>query len=228
MNYFTLPLSTYFRSTFTIALAVHFLSACGGGGGNVPCQGTLQGLNDSCGQNSISISGTIQISENSFIDSDVNDSSNPYQSNNSFALAQTLSNPATLGGHVNVALQGNSTGQTYISGDTSDFYEVALRENQKIFLSIADNRDADQQNDSNPNDLNLYLYNLSHTEVDNSLGSGFTESVTAITEGIYFVEVRVASGSANYLLSISSTINSGLTNPAALQHFESDRLSTYD
>ncbi|MBV1880318.1 MAG: S8 family peptidase [Pseudomonadales bacterium] len=223
MNYFYLSLRPLRRHCFSITLLTFLLAACGGS--QSECEGTLQGLNDSCGHDSITISGTIQVSDNSALDSDINDSNDPYQLNDDFSQAQTLSSPISLGGHVNIALQGNSTGQTYISGDISDFYEISLRANQQLVLTIADTRDSDdpnQSSDISPNDIDLYLYNRSQTEVDDSLNTGFTESVTAPTEGIYFVEVRINTGASNYLL---SSAQSSVTNQST---FKSNRLSTYD
>ena len=209
------PTKRLIQTTTLMASALILLSACGGG------------TNVSTG--TINISGTIQISEYTTIDSDTNDPIDRYESNDSFSLSQTISNLTIVGGHLNRPLQGSTEGSTYNDGDTVDFYELTLRENQQLTLSIADNRDPEEQDHINPNDIDLYLYDNNQMEVDNSLGDGFIETVAASTEGVYFLEVRITSGSAAYLLNTSSSSNtSSIQTNGYFAKQNSLKLSTFD
>ncbi|NOX43967.1 MAG: hypothetical protein GXP19_09585 [Gammaproteobacteria bacterium] len=114
------------------------LSGCGGGGSPAPPP------NDT----TKSLSGTITSAAGSAIDSDNNDPNASYASNDTPALAQSIANPITLGGYVNVADTG-SAGPSFARGDRSDFFRISLSANQSITVNIAD---------FDTGDLDLFLY----------------------------------------------------------------------
>ncbi|MFC3152366.1 S8 family serine peptidase [Litoribrevibacter euphylliae] len=138
------------------------------------------------------ISGTITAPQTSVADSDTADP-NMNVSNNSFAIAQLLPTPAIVGGFVNE-----------FSTDSTDFYRIELSANQTINLTTY----RYQNNvDTNP-DLDLYLYDENQNAVDSAVSQDASESLTVAQDGIYYLEVRAYSNSANYLLNIGgSTIN---------------------
>lgn len=138
------------------------------------------------------ISGTITAPQTSVADSDTADP-NMNVSNNSFAIAQLLPTPAIVGGFVNE-----------FSTDSTDFYRIELSANQTINLTTY----RFQNNvDTNP-DLDLYLYDENQNVVDSAVSLDASESLTVTQDGIYYLEVRAYSNSANYLLNIGgSTIN---------------------
>lgn len=144
------------------------------------------------------VCGRIAAPEAAMIDSDVNDPSASYASNDDPTRAQRVPNPVTIGGYVNVAGSGVA-GRSRASGDTSDFYRADFVAGQNILLHVAQARDAD---------LDLYLYDESGTLVDASLGLGAVETLTIPTTGKYWVEVYACSiadnctinGGSNYLL----------------------------
>jgi serine protease len=149
---------------------------------------------------SYTISGSIFVSANTAVDSDVNDLNAPYIPNDSFDTAQVISSPVALGGYVNVAGTGED-GRSYADGDRSDFFRVALSANQTIILYIADDMAA--------TDLNLYLYPGDNPDINNpldaSVGTDVIESLFVSTAGDYFVEVYSDSGASNYTLTIGQS-----------------------
>ena len=143
------------------------------------------------------VSGNISVSANTAADSDVNDLSSPYQSNDSFETAQIISNPVTLGGYVNTAGTGAS-GRSYSIGDESDFFKAFLLVNQTITLYIADLDAAD---------LDLYVYYNDEILFDSSVGTNVSESLTVLAEGDYYIEVYSYSGASNYTLIIGHSVS---------------------
>ena len=139
--------------------------------------------------------GTMSATLASVIDSDVNDSNAAYNANNSDSTAQSLPNPVIVGGYLNIAQTGPN-GDSYLSGDTSDFFHIALISGQTITVTIADASAAD---------LDLMLYH-DDGSVDPSnpdflsSGSGINETLTVTTSGDYFIEVAAISGFSNYTL----------------------------
>ena len=168
-----------------ILLLSYLLGCSSGGGGNTE---------------TYSVSGTILAANNSAIDSDVNDTLTTPVSNDTFETAQGLPNPVILGGYVNETGTG-AEGHFYdadddsVVGDLQDYYSVSLTDSQNIMLTIADDADID-----------LYLYDNTQTEVDSSVGTNATESVTPPASGDYFIEVRAYSDASNYILVIGQPI----------------------
>ena len=87
-------------------------------------------------QSDHTLEGTIIATNNSMIDSDVNDPLAPYASNDTMDNAQSVPNPVVLGGYVNTARSGYS-GRSYTRGDIEDYFRVSLTNNQSINLFIA-------------------------------------------------------------------------------------------
>lgn len=142
------------------------------------------------------LSGTISILSSSAIDVDVNDRLTIGGDNNSFANAQNLPLPVTLGGFVNVPNSGADTGNLFASGDPGDFYQLDFSGNETILLTIAE---------SNA-DLDIRLYDASQTLVDSGLGTGRTEVVQVTAPGSYFIEVYSVSGASNYILNVGQDL----------------------
>ncbi|GLQ33493.1 S8 family serine peptidase [Litoribrevibacter albus] len=135
-----------------------------------------------------SISGTISAPQTSVADSDTADP-NMNTSNNNFATAQLLPTPTNVGGYVNADSNVGST-------DISDFYRIELSANETINLTTYEYQNNENQNP----DLDLYLYDENENGVDSALGNEASESLTVTQSGTYYIEVRAASNSANYLL----------------------------
>lgn len=85
-----------------------------------------------------SISGVISVAASTAVDSDVNDPEAPFQSNNTPATAQPISNPVTLGGYVNQPGAGDAGRSQAFPGDISDFYRVVLVAGETITLLVAE------------------------------------------------------------------------------------------
>ncbi len=155
------------------------------------------------------LSGTISAALASVIDSDVNDPNTAYKSNNNNSSAQSLPNPVVVGGYLNVAQTG-ANGNSYLSGDTSDYFHISLIAGQSINVTIGDVTTADL-------DLMLY-YDDDNIDPNNpdylSSGNGTVESLTASTSGDYFIEVTAVAGYSNYTLTVgqptASIVSGGL------------------
>ncbi len=171
------------------ALILVFLFACNKGG-RYDDDGDDNGQNPPPG---FSLSGTIGVADNTFVDLDTNDEGATTVDNDNFGQAQELTVPAVLGGYVNRRGQG-ATGNSFDSGDPSDFYRVTCTRGQTIFLSFSE--DAASQ-------IHLFLYDDARRLVDTARGAGNSQSLTIDAAGTYFLEVFAETGAANYSLSIN-------------------------
>jgi len=155
-------------------------SGGGGGGGG--------------GGNQYSVSGTISAADNSAIDSDVNDPNVTPEFNDTFDDAQELPNPVILGGYVNetgTGEEGNfyDADDSSVAGDLKDYYSVSLTENQSITLYISDGANID-----------LFLYDATETEIDQSAGTESIETVSPDETGSHYIEVRAIDDASSYIL----------------------------
>ncbi len=135
-----------------------------------------------------SISGTVTSAEHMVTDSDVNDPSAAYATNNSFAAAQEISAPVTVSGFVNVDNTGNiQNGDRFaVNGDKNDFFLVTLTTGMYVSLYMPEN--------SGQSGLNLYLYDEGQNLVDAALFSqGVVGSLTVSSDGTYYVRVEAVS-----------------------------------
>jgi len=143
-----------------------------------------------------SVSGTIQVNENTAIDSDLNDPNFNSRSNDSFNEAQLIANPVNLGGYVNKKYSG-SEGESYYTGDEYDYFSVSMSGDETITLYIADTDNAD---------LDLYLYDSSGTSI-RSEGPSSMESVSPWSADYYNIVVFAYDGASNYNLIINASGN---------------------
>jgi hypothetical protein len=118
------------------------LVACGGGGGSsttpAPAPGTSDQISNpdpgGTAPNSYTIKGSITTAESTTLDRDTNDPQQlGYASNDTPALAQTITNPTLVVGHMGKKGEG-PTGPNYTNGDTEDFFKVNLQAGQVIEL----------------------------------------------------------------------------------------------
>lgn len=168
--------------------ALLLINGCDGGGSS----------SDSTVPSTFTVSGRIRTPTTVIIDSDVNDPSAPYVSNDHFNLPQSLPNPVTVGGYVNVAGSG-APGLSWLSGDEFDFFLLPVASGQTVNLFIAEDPVAN---------LNLFLYDNSQSPVASSENLSGTESITILTDGKYFIEVRAVRGASNYNLTIGQRTGS--------------------
>lgn len=158
------------------------LVACGGGGGSQPEPPPPK----------YSLSGQVTALSGMAFDQDVNDPSAPYASNDSFANAQFLPSPFSLGGYVNVAGAGQP-GRSQLSGDIVDHYRLRLVRDQVVTLKTID---------STQGELLLRLYDVNDTarKIAEFIGNAASKTVIAPYSGEYFLEVGVVSGASRYTL----------------------------
>ena len=160
------------------------------------------------------VSGEIQVSPSTTVDSDVNDPKAPYSPNDTIAQNQPIPMPGIAGGYVNNAGAG-PVGRSSASGDLVDFYSASLPGGAMITLYIA-------EDDGAVHDLDLFLVNAQNTGtiVDSSMGTERVESVTAPEDGNYYISVQVAPDATetatNYLLTTSLVANGSARYPLRL------------
>jgi serine protease len=180
---------------YLAVLLLFVVTACSHGGSNDSNSNTATDNTASS-----DLSGTIAATASSATDSDTNDIYATAIPNDTFAEAQVIANPVTLGGYVNQRDSGPD-GRSFAGGDVKDFFKADLIKGQTVSLLIADTAGGD-------NDLDLFLYDDSQTLVDSSVStSASTETVTVpttATTGRFYIEVRAVSGASAYVLSIGA------------------------
>ena len=156
-----------------------------------------------CENNGETLSGRIAVPPGVAINSS-NDPNDDYGSNESFESPIILPNPITVGGYVNQPRYGspgqlnNFRTELGRNGNPNDYYEVQLKKDDVITLAIG-------ESDTRANNLDLYLYDSSRKQVDESLGDGAYEMVgPAPSDGTYYVKVSAKSGASNYILTIGA------------------------
>jgi len=147
--------------------------------------------------NTVILSGSISIAAGSGIDDDVNDPNASYRSNDSLADAQTISNPTTLGGYVNLPGFGR-TGRSFASGDSDDYYLVHLFANQSVTITTADF-------DPASNRIALFLLDQNGNVVSHTEGDRQTNVVNVNADGIYYLRVFALAGASSYVLTLGLT-----------------------
>ncbi len=143
------------------------------------------------------VSGTITAAGGSVADRDVNDPNAPFAANDDMATAQSIVNPATVGGYVNQPGTG-APGRSQAVGDTDDVYRVTLAAGQVLTLTIGD---------ATAGDLDLFLVDQGGTLVASSEGTGVTETIAVTSAGTYFVDVYAFGGASTYILTIGQSVN---------------------
>ena len=147
-----------------------------------------------------SLSGTISAAGGTTVDSDVNDPNTQSISNNLPFSAQSIPNPITIGGYVNVAGAGEP-GPLQVAGDVSDFYRISLVTGQSITLFVADPAIGDPD---------LYLWDAAGVNIlDASVNVGVVESLIAPATGEFLVEAFAFGGASNYVMVIGQTQTAG-------------------
>src|SRR3989344_3731664 len=180
---------------------VIFLAACksGGGGGSSAASSAPPPP-----PASVSVSGTLSVPSFNAADSDVNDIQASYAPNDIPAQAQSLPNPATVGGFASALPTGRAGDRFQSTADIDDFYRVTLAGGEGITLSISDHPGGS----STTLDFDLGLFDSAgEALIDFSIGLGPTESVTTLTAGTHIVLVEAYAGKSNYTLSIGQPIN---------------------
>jgi len=204
------------RTLMACAIISLLAVACGGGGssGGVGDNNTpnipepplpVDPIDPPVPAETFSMSGTISTSTSQLVDSDTNDPNTLGISNDDPNQAQSIANPITVGGYVNVPGAG-APGRSMVAGDIDDFFQVDLLAGQRVTMLIADFEQAD---------ADLYLVDSQGVQVENSLNSGERESLLVPKDGRYFVVVNAYIGATNYILAIGSANTSSQANLSA-------------
>ena len=125
---------------------------------------------------------------------DVNDANASFAGNDDINSAQSILNPALVGGYVNQPNAGDS-GRSFSTGDTVDSYRVDLRRNDQITLFMG-------ADDLSRNDLDLILLQTNGVVVDAATNRSQAEVLYAPADGTYILQVQAFKGASAYVLSI--------------------------
>ncbi|OOY56359.1 hypothetical protein BOW07_06830 [Solemya velum gill symbiont] len=137
------------------------------------------------------VSGSIAIPPGNRVDLDTLDPNTTPGNNDSIGFAQSMPNPAVVGGY------------SRNSDDEYDYYSATLSAGEAISLLIGRKSEAD---------LDLYLKTLGGTTVDASLSYDSDESVTVPSSGTYIIEVHAWSGASAYHLVIGENATAVASN----------------
>jgi len=205
-------------------LAVFQLAACGGGGGSASSSGEPQEE-----VRAFSVSGSIAVERFADADQDVEERFNIsfVDNNNSFAEAQYLANPVSLGGYVsgtNGGFLDDPDGSCDLNPfvdcvpyrkDLSDFFELRLSENQKVSLSVfAAAEFGTSVSDLIDLDFVLYRRVDSDTRTEEArlnFSSEQTRTLTVPETGDYYLSIETAvnvSAPVLYTLTVSQSLQS--------------------
>lgn len=155
------------------------------------------------------VTGSMDVAENVFIDSDVNDPNTPEISNDLDAQPQVLAAPAEVVGFVTALPTGVDGDRFVAENDEWDVFQVPLQNGETVTLDVSDwNPDA-----PSANDLDLYLFKVESPDVvvDSSENATRTEWLSAPEAGIYLVGVHALSGTSKYLLKSGQSAPIGLS-----------------
>ncbi len=145
------------------------------------------------------IEGSMNVSNNTATDSDVNDTNASYKSNDSVGMAQRIPNPVILGGYVNQPNSGPDEGRSFSMGDVDDYFQVDLKKGNTITVFVANANEIG-------NDVDLALLGQDGKSVNASLGEGDTEYLVVEQDGRYFIQVQAYRGHSSYVLSIGQPV----------------------
>ena len=155
------------------------------------------------------LSGTLGLSENAAVDSDLNDvNQQPYAINDFPDDPQPMRTPVLLTGTVNEPLTGPD-GNNYRVGDADDYFRVNLVAGQVVELEFAA--------DPAQSDVDLYIARTDGTYIGRSIGvdSRF-ECVRIRTSGTYLVNVYAYRGASIYNLRIGAPGSAGACSESTL------------
>lgn len=166
----------------------------------------------SSGDGGPTVTGSVTLNGSLAQDSDINDSTAEYRSNNLPSSAQVLSsNVLTLQGFASAEgtqMQGSAdpTGQRFFAdADPDDYFEVTLQAGQRILLQVADYTEKNLEG-TYTGDLDLYLFEPDQPlATASSTSTDASESITVPYDGTFLINVFAYEGISKYILSISAT-----------------------
>ena len=184
-----------YRMIFICALTV--LTACNGSKSKIDPQqnGDNQPIHSPNGINSqgnFSISGTVSVGDNTYVDSDVNDIRSVPVINNQPQQAQPLAAPPIqVVGYLNADGEGPN-GHSKQKGDVLDRYRIDALGGERVTLDIPNTSTADDKNPSVAN-LDLFLYDNSYNLIESAMNiSGADESLVIPEQsGTYYITVKL-------------------------------------
>lgn len=153
------------------------------------------------------VSGSITITSNMFSDSDVNDPSSRFVSNNTVENAQVVDNLSSIHGFLTHVPTGNPGDVFENSVDQIDVFRVWLQENQIIRMRVVDFAGASQSG-AFSGDLDLTLFDVDLNVIASSMSNTEFEEIRVAQAGEYFIAPMSVSGTSKYVLDIVSNFSS--------------------
>ena len=153
---------------------------------------TNHSLNGTNSRDGFTISGTISVGDNTYVDSDINDIRSAPVNNNYREDAQFLSTPPIhLVGYLNEGGKG-ADGHSKQNGDLHDRFKINALGGERITLDIPSISSADDR-DPNVANLDLFLYDNSYNLIGSAMSiSGADESLVIPEQsGTYYIMVSL-------------------------------------
>ena len=174
---------------------------------------------DPCGFSvgTVTVSGTVRASSNTFIDGDVNDPNTPNIDNDSPAQTQAVTSPAVIMGYATAVATGKQGDRFATTTDAFDAYTLPMAQGQVIKLAIADH-----DGTASAPDLDLFLYatGSSANPVASSRGTGPLEQIVVPASGQYDIVVNAFAGSSSYVLSVDNAGTAAASVAGAMSEFD--------
>jgi serine protease len=164
----------------------------------------------------VTIEGGIEVVSDTNVDQDVEGICTTLsQKNNTFANAQLISNPLTIGGYLNGDKHSQGECLDY-EEDIVDFYRVALVQDQLLSLSIFPAHE-----DRLDLDVSLILRRVDSPEIiisELNLYESGAKSLTVLETAEYYVAVRTKKGMDAVLYTLALTLNLSTESVRMLSH----------
>jgi serine protease len=170
-----------------LSLIIAFsLQACGGG-------------SSSFDKKSYSLSGTITVAPDTFIDNDTHDPYASYQANNALSEAQVVTNSALISGFLAHDVIRDLPGRFSSTNDPRDIYYSELSKGQTIRLDIVD------WVDEVSIDFDLRIIDAKTDGVVSVAQGNQAQEVLSVPEdGEYYIEVYSRAGYGKYVLTVGA------------------------
>lgn len=203
-------------ATIHFVLLFSILTGCGGGpsasnsapnSAPIPTATPIPSTTPTPEPSTFSLSGSITVASNIFSDSDVNDPSSGFVTNNTVENAQVVDNLSSIHGFLTHVPTGNPGDVFEDSVDQIDLFRVWLQENQIIRMRVVDFADATQSG-AFSGDLDLVLFDVDLNVVASSMSSTELEEIRVTQDGEYFIAPMSVSGTSKYVLDIVSNFSS--------------------